>query len=73
MHRDGVADDGDILMAKKPFAMTNINEHLDKRIGIYGPDELYIEVDYDDVNHSLVKKGVKKMLKILNEHWESEE
>lgn len=30
---------------------------------------LRIMVDFDDVNHPVIKKKMKKMVKILNEHW----
>lgn len=40
----------------------------DKEITIYGKN-LRILVDYDDVNHPKVDKDVKKMLDILNKHW----
>ena len=41
----------------------------DKRIIIVGPDELFIEVDHDDVNPETVEASVRKMVYILNAHW----
>jgi hypothetical protein len=42
-----------------------------KDLGIVAPDNccLAIQVDYDDVNHDDVDKDVRKLVKILNEHW----
>lgn len=38
----------------------------DKRIEIWGPDDLILYVDYDDVNHDVVDELVKTMLTVLN-------
>lgn len=43
---------------------------IDKWFEIEGPD-IRILVDYDDVNHKEVDKQARKMVKILNENWES--
>jgi hypothetical protein len=48
----------------KPF--TNI----DKRVEITGPDYLQLFVDFDDVNHAEVRKQIKKMVALLNKHWD---
>jgi hypothetical protein len=59
---------GESLMAKgKPFQFDSYGG-LDKYIEIHGPD-LNLRVDYDDVNHTMVDKGVRQMVDILNEHW----
>lgn len=52
----------------KPFT---IEPHttIDKQFAINGPDVTLL-VDYDDVDHSSVDKAVKRLVKILNEHWE---
>lgn len=42
----------------------------DKVIVITGPDDIQIEVDYDDVDHPVVRKIVKKAIRILNANWE---
>ncbi len=36
-------------------------------------EELTLKVDYDDVDHKTVKKAMKKMVKILNKHWNDSE
>jgi hypothetical protein len=35
----------------------------------YG-SEIFASIDYDDVNHPAVRKIARKMVKILNEHWD---
>lgn len=46
------------------------NEEIDKWIEILGPtDDLRLKVDFDDVDHRIVRLQTKKMLLILNEHW----
>ncbi len=41
----------------------------DKGLTVEGPFELNITIDYDDVNHGKVDKEAKKLIKILNKHW----
>ena len=41
---------------------------VDKEFVIEGPIELI--VDYDDVNHKEVDQLSRKVVQILNEHWE---
>ena len=41
----------------------------DKDIFIYGPDELRIAVDYDDVDRTIVVPAVEKLVTLLNRHW----
>lgn len=56
-------------MASTNFKVTPFT-NLDKRVEIQGPDYLRILVDFDDVNHVEVRKQIKKMVTLLNEHWE---
>lgn len=53
----------------KPF---KIEPHttIDKRFRIMGP-EIDLLVDYDDVDHKEVDRAARKLVKILNEHWEA--
>ena len=44
---------------------------IDKSLDISGPDGLNLKVDFDDVNPTTVLKTTKKMVKILNDHWQS--
>jgi hypothetical protein len=30
---------------------------------------LYIQIDFDDVDHDVIEKKVKKLMDVLNEHW----
>lgn len=53
---------------KKPFTIIPYGP-VDKWIELAGP-ELNIRVDYDDVQHSQVKKNMRKMIDILNAHWD---
>lgn len=52
----------------KPFS---IQPHttVDKSFTIEGP-EIRLVVDYDDVYHVLVDREAKKIVKILNAHWD---
>lgn len=56
-------------MPKKLF---KIEPHttIDKRFNIVN-DEITLIVDYDDVNHKEVDKAARKLVKILNEHWDT--
>lgn len=53
----------------KPF---KIEPHttIDKRFRIVGPD-IDLLVDYDDVNHSEVDRAARKLVKILNDNWDT--
>ena len=44
---------------------------IDKSFDIYGPQDLLLMVDFDDVDHETVEKLTKRMVDILNEHWEA--
>jgi hypothetical protein len=44
-----------------------------KGITITGPWELSVEVDFDDVWHSKVKREISKLCGILNKHWPNED
>lgn len=57
-------------MAAKPFKVQPFT-NIDKRVTIEGPDYLRIYVDFDDVNHAEVRKQIKQMIALLNQHWES--
>jgi hypothetical protein len=52
----------------KPFTIS-VHDPNDKWIFVQGPD-LNIRIDYDDVPQRLVRKSLRKMVSILNEHWE---
>lgn len=41
---------------------------VDKSFTIDGPD-IYLVVDYDDVDHKTVDREAKKVVNILNAHW----
>ena len=41
----------------------------DKWIDVFGPDDVYIRVDYNDVDRPSVLKATRKMVKILNAEW----
>jgi hypothetical protein len=56
-------------MASKSFKVQPFT-NIDKRVEIQGPDYLRIFVDFDDVNHAEVRKQIKQMVTLLNEHWE---
>jgi hypothetical protein len=43
----------------------------DTCLEIYGPDRLFLRIDYDDVDPGTVEKATKKLVRILNENWES--
>lgn len=42
---------------------------FDKRIHITGPDELRLEVDFDDVDHEPVELHVERLVAVLNQNW----
>ena len=44
----------------------------DKFIEIVGPDQLWLRLDYDDVNQQKVDEGLTRMLVVLNRYWEPE-
>lgn len=43
---------------------------LDKRFRVFGPDDVLMYVDYDDVNHDQVDVTVREMISLLNEEWD---
>ncbi len=63
----------------KPFAIGRI-EPGDKTITIYGPPDpkdpdgywrqMTMAVDFDDVDTVSIRRQVRKMIAILNEHWQ---
>ncbi len=42
---------------------------IDKEIRVRGPG-IDLRVDYDDVDHLDVRRQLRRMLEILNRHWE---
>ena len=45
---------------------------VDKSFRIFGPTDLEITVDFDDVNHTEVNKEAARLVALLNEHWGKE-
>ncbi len=48
-----------------------IDEGVDKDIIVYDSNDHYsfrMRVDYDDVDHDAVRKRIKKIVKLCNEH-----
>lgn len=46
---------------------------IDKDIEIEDSEyEIKLTVDYDDVNHPVVKKLAEKVVRILNKHWDED-
>lgn len=43
-------------------------ESTSKSIAIVGPD-IYIYVDYDDVDHDLVDEALPRIIEALNREW----
>jgi len=41
----------------------------DKSIEITGPDTFSMRIDYDDVDHDAVLAHARKMVRLLNTHW----
>ena len=58
-------------MANQTF---RIEKHtsLDKRFAIEGPD-ITLYVDNDDVDQRVVARQAKRLVAILNEHWDNGE
>lgn len=54
---------------KQPKFQVQSHADWDKEIVVVGPNDLMISVDYDDVDHKQVEKGIRKMVKILNTYW----
>lgn len=54
-------------MQKKQFTYEISDD--DKEIYVYGPWELAVTVDHDDVNHPKVKHELHKLLALLEDHW----
>lgn len=48
---------------------TKVESGDGKRIFIYGPISLTIEIDNDDVNHEEVKRDTYKLLRMLEKYW----
>lgn len=43
--------------------------NADKRFAITGDEDLYLEVDNDDVDHDATNAAARRLCDILNEHW----
>jgi len=55
---------------KQKFKLLDAKDTYAKELQIATPDDnLCIFVDYDDVDHKSAWRLTKKMIKILNEHW----
>lgn len=54
---------------KKKLFVIETHDGADKSFQIYGAD-IDLIIDYDDVNHDQVDKMSRKLVRILNEHWE---
>ncbi len=59
---------------RTPFTIEPCVAGRDKSVVIYGPgaddwDSLTITVDFDEVDHESIAEQVKKMVSILNAHW----
>lgn len=44
---------------------------INKSFGFFN-DEIYLSIDYDDVNHVVVDAATELMKEILDEHWDEE-
>lgn len=44
-------------------------DKYDKFIKLYGPNEFYAKIDYDDVDNKTIRKMLRNVLKILNGFW----
>jgi hypothetical protein len=55
---------------KDKFSIEDHNS-WDKSYGIVA-DEIYLSVDYDDVNHPEVDAAAKTIVEILNKFWDRE-
>jgi len=42
----------------------------DKWIEVYGPEELSIRIDHDDVDPDTVEEATRKLISILNKYWD---
>lgn len=52
----------------KEYFTIEVHSTIDKFFNIYGP-EITLKVDFDDVDHAMVEKQTKRIVKILNESW----
>lgn len=64
-HGDGKLE---IQPPPSPFEIQTWESHA-KSIHVKGPEDLYLYVDFDDVDHEAVEPALKRMVAILNEHW----
>lgn len=55
-------------MSKEVWTRDQFNK-INKSFHIYGPGDLVMEVDYDDVDHIEIQNTVDAMLVILNGMW----
>ena len=40
-----------------------------KVVYIFGPWNLIVEIDHDDVNHDVVDREISKLVQLLDKHW----
>jgi hypothetical protein len=57
---------------KKPYKAWKIHPIMQgsKKLFISGPGDIYIDVDYDDVDTQQVRVDIKHAVDILNQEWE---
>lgn len=53
----------------KPVWSIQPHDSVDKHFEIYGPLDLVLKVDYDDVNHDQVDADTELLVAFLNEQW----
>lgn len=51
---------------KQPFKLV----HDDKWLLISGPCEMQIAIDFDDVDHEVVERQARMLVRILNQHFQ---
>jgi hypothetical protein len=59
-----------VIRTRILFTIAPHDPRLDKRIEVLGPDGFRLWVDNDDVPHKVALGGLKKMVKLLNKHWQ---
>lgn len=57
-------------MSEQPYPFwIEPHDYADKSFRIHGPDDLDMDVDYDDVNHEEVDALAIEVVAALNRHW----
>lgn len=59
-------------MPKQLFSASSFDT-VNKTVEIRGPDDFRMEVDYDDVDHPEVRRTAKRIILLLNKHWETKD